>query len=92
MLNLIYQNPNSVAIVAGARTSYMMVPAPILRVTTLINFCNSPPPGTIYIFILFWVGAELALTCTIGEVESCARASNMLTLVLRCCPEPMPPT
>ena len=31
-------------------------------------------------------------TCTTGELESCARANNMLTLVFRCCPEPIPPT
>ena len=36
------------------------------------------------------VGSILA--CTTGDVESCAKANNMLTLVLRCCPDPIPPT
>ena len=32
------------------------------------------------------------ITWTIGDVESCARARRMLMLVLRWCPEPIPPT
>ena len=35
---------------------------------------------------------KFQLTWTTGELKSWARASNILTLVLRCWPEPIPPT
>lgn len=44
--------------------------------------------------IEFWNEFSLSIlfTCTTGEFESWARASRMLTLVFRCCPDPIPPT
>lgn len=40
----------------------------------------------------FRMSLRILFTCTTGEFESWARASRMLTLVFRCCPDPIPPT